>query len=63
MAKNKDSNTKSGNAKVESFPVKVTQENKCDLCTGSICCTYITHELDAPKSMKDFDYLLWQVSH
>lgn len=43
--------------------VKVTPENKCDLCTGSICCTYITHQLDKPKKMKDFDYLLWQVSH
>jgi hypothetical protein len=42
---------------------KVTAENKCDLCTGSICCTYITHQLDKPKKMKDFDYLLWQVSH
>lgn len=43
--------------------LKVTTENKCDLCTGSICCTYITHQLDKPKTKKDFDYLLWQVSH
>jgi hypothetical protein len=43
--------------------LEVTTENKCDLCTGSICCTYITHELDKPKKKKDFDYLLWQVSH
>ena len=43
--------------------IKVTPENKCDLCTGSICCTYITHEIDKPKKMKEYDYLLWQVSH
>ena len=64
MAKNKDHVIAAEKAGVgKPFPVKVTSENKCDLCTGSICCTYITHELDAPKSMKDFDYLLWQVSH
>ena len=43
--------------------LKVTTENKCDLCTGSICCTYITHEIDKPKKMKDYDYILWQISH
>lgn len=43
--------------------IKVTTENKCDLCTTSICCTYITHEIDTPRSLEDFDYILWQVSH
>lgn len=43
--------------------IKVTTENKCGLCTGSICCTYITHEIDTPRSLDNFDYLLWQVSH
>ncbi len=43
--------------------IPVTTENKCDLCTGSLCCTYITHELTTPRSMEDFDYLLWQISH
>lgn len=42
---------------------KVTPENKCDYCKQSICCTYITQEIDAPKKMKDYDYLLWLVSH
>lgn len=66
MAKNskrKNKTEKANSSDVKPFPVKVTSENKCDLCTGSICCTYITHELDAPKAMKDFDYLMWQVSH
>ena len=43
--------------------IKVTTENKCSLCRDSICCTYVTQEIDKPKSMKDFDYLMWLVSH
>lgn len=43
--------------------ITVTTENKCGLCTASICCTYITHEIDTPRSLEDFDYILWQVSH
>jgi Fe-S-cluster containining protein len=43
--------------------IAVTPENKCNLCVGSICCTYITHQIDTPRSMEEFDYLLWQVSH
>ncbi len=43
--------------------VKITPENKCDFCTGSWCCTYITHQIDTPRAMSDFDTLLWQVSH
>jgi Fe-S-cluster containining protein len=49
-----------------SIPVlaeKITPENKCGFCTGSKCCTYITHQIDAPRSKEQFDYLLWQVSH
>jgi len=42
---------------------KVPAEEKCGLCTGSKCCTYITQSLDTPRSMHDFDHLLWQVSH
>ena len=37
--------------------------NKCDLCTNSKCCTYITQQIDAPRSKYDFEILLWQVSH
>ena len=40
----------------------ITPENKCSFCTGK-CCTYVTQHLDAPRSMADFDLLLWQVSH
>ena len=43
--------------------IKVTTENKCDLCKDSICCTYVTQEIDKPKKMKDYDYLMWLVSH
>lgn len=37
--------------------------NKCDLCTNSKCCTYVTQQIDAPRSKYDFEVLLWQVSH
>ena len=43
--------------------VEMTSENKCSYCTGSICCTYITQQIDTPKSKKDYEHLLWQVSH
>ena len=38
-------------------------EDKCRRCTGSICCTYTTEALSAPRSKSDFEHLLWQVSH
>lgn len=37
--------------------------HKCDLCTNSTCCTYITQQIDTPRSKYDFEILLWQVSH
>ncbi len=37
--------------------------NKCDLCTNSKCCTYVTQQIDQPRSKYDFEILLWQVSH
>ena len=43
--------------------IEITLDTKCDHCVQSICCTYITHQIDTPRSMEDFDYLLWQVSH
>ena len=43
--------------------VKITTDNKCGFCTNSKCCTYITEELVTPRSMHDFDHLLWQLSH
>lgn len=50
------------------FPdIEVTTEigdfNKCDLCTNSKCCTYVTQQIDTPRSKYDFEILLWQVSH
>ena len=43
--------------------VKITPENKCGFCTNSKCCTYITEEIATPRSMHDFDHMLWQLSH
>ena len=42
---------------------KITPENKCTFCTGSICCTYITQHIDTPRAKTDFEHLLWQISH
>jgi len=42
---------------------EITPENKCNLCTKSTCCTYVTQQLDTPRSKADFELLLWQVSH
>jgi len=52
-------------AAIKNIPVGVTitAENKCGFCTNSKCCTYITEELVTPRSMHDFDHLLWQISH
>ena len=49
----------------KTIPVRVamTPETKCGYCTNSKCCTYITQQVDTPRSMLDFDQLLWQVSH
>ena len=38
-------------------------ENKCAQCFDSKCCQYITEPLDTPRSIRDFDMLLWQISH
>lgn len=43
--------------------VKITPDNKCSFCKGSTCCTYFTQLIDTPRSMGDFDILLWQISH
>jgi Fe-S-cluster containining protein len=43
--------------------VKITPENKCSFCKGATCCTYFTQAIDSPRSMADFDLLLWQISH
>ncbi len=41
----------------------ITPENKCSFCHGAKCCTYFTERLETPRSMHDFDHLLWQISH
>ncbi|MGB3623970.1 YkgJ family cysteine cluster protein [Ketobacter sp. MCCC 1A13808] len=38
-------------------------DNKCDICYESKCCRYVTQNIDKPTSMRDFDLLLWQISH
>jgi Fe-S-cluster containining protein len=51
-------------AHLKTIPVEVmTAENKCGFCTNSKCCTYISQEVDTPRSKQDFDFLLWQISH
>lgn len=42
---------------------KITPENKCSFCVNTKCCTYITEQLETPRSMSDFEHLLWQISH
>ena len=43
--------------------IKITTENKCSFCEGSKCCNHVSFEIDKPKTMSDFDQLLWKISH
>lgn len=43
--------------------IPITPENKCSFCYNSKCCTYITQQIDTPRTKDEFDFLLWQVSH
>ena len=43
--------------------IEITSENKCSFCVGTKCCNHVSLEIDKPKTMKDFDQLLWKVSH
>ena len=47
----------------KSRKIKITPENKCSFCHESKCCTYVTQQIDTPRSKDDFQTLLWQVSH
>ena len=58
--KNKNKKAKQNMA---SESLKVTPENKCSLCVDSKCCSYTTQYIDTPRTMREFDLLLWQVSH
>ena len=42
---------------------KITAENKCSFCKGAKCCNYVTQKIPGPRSMQDFDHLLWQIAH
>jgi Fe-S-cluster containining protein len=42
---------------------KITPENKCGFCRSKTCCSYFTQHIDTPRSMEDFDLMLWQISH
>jgi len=50
-------------ARLSDIPVKITSENKCSFCPGSLCCTYFTQQVETPRSKYDFEHLLWQISH
>lgn len=43
--------------------IEITSDNKCGFCTGAKCCNYVTQAIDTPRSMSDFDTLLWQLAH
>jgi len=43
--------------------IKITAENKCGFCSNTLCCTYITQQIDTPTKKTEFEHLLWQVSH
>lgn len=43
--------------------VKITSDNKCGMCRSAICCTYVTQEVDTPRSVYDFDIWLWMLYH
>ncbi|WP_455198733.1 YkgJ family cysteine cluster protein [Kaarinaea lacus] len=68
MGSKKDSKKdKNKEKKVEVKPnlegIEITLENKCSFCEGSKCCNHISMEIDTPETMKDFDQLLWKISH
>jgi len=44
-------------------PLKITPVNKCNICIDSKCCSYITQYIDTPRTKREFDFLLWQISH
>ena len=43
--------------------IEITPENKCSFCTGTKCCIYVTQEMETPRSVSDFDHMLWQMAH
>ena len=48
---------------MKSIPVaELVPASRCDHCTAK-CCGYITQAIDTPRSIHNFDILLWQISH
>jgi uncharacterized protein len=45
-----------------SATTEITDANRCNYCTAK-CCGYITQAIDTPRSIHDFDVLLWQIAH
>ena len=43
--------------------IKISPETKCSFCYNSKCCTYVTQQIDTPRTKGEFDFLLWQLSH
>jgi len=39
------------------------KETKCARCADSTCCSYLTQQIDTPRSIYDFETLLWQIAH
>ncbi|HKJ86903.1 MAG TPA: YkgJ family cysteine cluster protein [Gammaproteobacteria bacterium] len=50
-------------ARMIPISVEISPETKCGFCTNSKCCTYVSQEIDTPRSKYDFEHLLWQLSH
>ena len=48
---------------LKKIPIITTLDGKCAQCFDSKCCQYITEPMDTPRSIRDFDMILWQVSH
>jgi len=53
--------------KDDTLPVKdlsgPAMDDKCGRCVTSICCNSVNQPVATPRSIRDFDHLLWQVSH
>ncbi|MCK5696939.1 MAG: YkgJ family cysteine cluster protein [Gammaproteobacteria bacterium] len=43
--------------------MSITAETKCSYCFKTICCQYITQQIDSPKKKADFQVMLWQIAH
>ena len=41
----------------------VPMDDKCGKCTQSLCCNSINQKIPTPKTVEDFDHLLWQIAH